>query len=92
LAFFGFRTIGSESSEIGFSTPTMMFTEETLVVNKDLILPSCSSKEGGNKIFIFATIDLELEEGSTRIGEKKCLNLKFAGGFSGAIRDGVQKN
>jgi hypothetical protein len=34
----------------------------------------------------FAIIDLELKEGS--IG--KCLNLKFARGFSGAIGDGVQ--
>jgi hypothetical protein len=41
--------------------------------------------DGGNKILVFATIDLQLEEGL--IG--KFLNLKFAGGFNGAIRDGV---
>jgi len=62
LAFFGFGTIGSESNEIGILAPTMMHKEETLVVNKDLLLPSCSSKEGANKIFVSATIDLELEE------------------------------
>jgi hypothetical protein len=92
LAFFGFGTIGLKSSELGILTPTMMRKEETLVINKDLLPPSCSSKEGANKIFVFAIIKLELEEKSTKIREKKCLNLKFTRGFSGAIGNGVQKN
>jgi hypothetical protein len=32
---------------------------------------------------------LELEEGSMGTKKEKCLDLKFARGFSGAIRDGV---
>jgi len=66
--------------------------EKTLTINKDLLLTSCNSREGGNKIFIFATIDLELQKGLTRTKEKKCLNLKFTRGFSGAIKDGMQKD
>ncbi len=54
LAFFGFGTIRSKSSEIGSSTPTIMLEEEALVVNKDLLLLYYSSREGGNKIFILA--------------------------------------
>jgi hypothetical protein len=63
LAFFGFGTIGLESIEIGFSTPTIVLEEETLVVSKDLLQPFCNSRDEGNKTHIFATIDLELEEG-----------------------------
>ncbi len=62
-----------------------MLKEETLAVTKDLLLPFWGFKEGGNKILVFAIIDLQLEEGL--IG--KFLNLKFAKGFNGAIRDGV---
>ncbi len=67
-----------------------MLKEEAPIVNKDLLLPSCSFGEGGNKIFVSTTIDLGLEEELIQTKEKQCLNLKFVGGFSGAIRDGVQ--
>jgi len=92
LTFFGFGIVGLESSDIGFSTPTTMPKEETPIVNKDLLLPSCNSKEGANKILFFATINLELDEGLIRTREKKCLNLRFIGGFSGAIIDGVEED
>ncbi len=62
---------------------------EALVVNKDLLVPSCNSREGGNKILVFSIINLELEEGLIRTREKMCLNLEFARGFSGAIKDGM---
>jgi hypothetical protein len=62
---------------------------EALVVNKGLLLPFCNSKEGGNKILVFVTINWELEKGLMGTKEKMCLNLKFVKGFSGAIRDGV---
>jgi len=69
LAIFGFGIIGLESSEIGSSTPTAMPKEETLVVNKDLsnIL---KFQGGGQQIFVFATIHLELKEGSMKTKEK----------------------
>jgi hypothetical protein len=89
LAFFGFGTIGLKSNEIGSSTPTTMPEEETPTINKDLLLPSYRKR--GNKILVFATIDLELEERSIGTIKEKCLDLKFAGGFSGAIKDGVQE-
>jgi hypothetical protein len=39
-----------------------MLEEEAPIINKDLLLPSCSFGERGNKIFVFTTIDLELED------------------------------
>ncbi len=66
--------------------------EEAPILNKDLLLRNCSFGEKGNKIFISSTMDLELEEGSTGTKGKKCLILKFVGGFNGAIKDGVQKD
>jgi len=53
LAFFGFGIVGLKSSDIGFSTPIIVLKKETLAVNKDLLLPSCSSKEGGQQITCF---------------------------------------
>ncbi len=91
LVFFVYGTIWSKSSEIGFLAPIVL-KEKTLVIYKDLLLPSCSSKEWSNKILVSATIDLELEEGLTRTREKKSLNLKFIGGFSGTIWGGMQDN
>jgi hypothetical protein len=44
LAFFVYGTILSKSSEIGFLAPIVL-KEKTLIINKDLLLPSCSSKE-----------------------------------------------
>jgi hypothetical protein len=67
-----------------------MFEEKTPIVNKDLLLPFYSFGKRGNKIFVSTTIDLGLEEELTQTKEKQCLNLKFVGGFNGAIRDGVQ--
>jgi hypothetical protein len=66
-----------------------MLEEKAPIVNKDLLLPSYNSREGGKKILIFATIDLELEEGLMGTRKKKCLNLNFTRGFSGAIKDGM---
>ncbi len=40
-----------------------MLEEEALVVNKDLLQRFYNFKDEVNKIHIFATIDLELEEG-----------------------------
>jgi hypothetical protein len=62
LAFFGFGTIRSKSNEIGSFAPITVPEEEAQIVNKDLLLPSCSFGERDNKIFVFTTIDLELEE------------------------------
>jgi hypothetical protein len=90
LTFFGFGTIRSKSNEIGFFAPIIVLKEEAPIVNKDLLLPSCSFGERGNKIFVPTSIDLGLEEGLTQTKEKQCLNLKFVGGFNGAIRDDVQ--
>ncbi len=67
-----------------------MLEEEAPIVNKDFLLPSCSFGEKSNKIFVSTTIDLGLKEELTQTKEKQCLNLNFVGGFSGAIRDGVQ--
>ncbi len=66
--------------------------KKTPILNKDLLLPSYSFGERGNTIFVSTAMNSELEEGSTRTKEKKCLNLKFVGGFNGAIRDGVQED
>jgi hypothetical protein len=67
-----------------------MLEEEAPIVNKDLLLPFYSFGERGNEIFVSTTINLGLEEKLIQTKEKQCLNLKFVGGFSGAIRDGVQ--
>jgi hypothetical protein len=76
--------------EIGSLARIIVLEDEAPTINKDLLLTSCS--EGGNKILVFVTIDLELEEGSMEIRKEKCLNFKFAGGFSGAIEDGMQED
>ncbi len=57
-----------------------MLEEEALVVNKDLLQWFCNSKDEVNKIHIFATIVLELEEGlmGTR---KKVPELKICKRF-----------
>jgi len=64
--------------------------EEAPTLNKDLLLPSC--RGGGNKILVFATIDLELEEGLMGTKKEKSLDLKFTRGFNGTIRDGMQED
>jgi hypothetical protein len=53
LVFFGFGTIGSKSNEIGSSTLIAMPEEETLAINKDLLLTFYSSREGWNTILVF---------------------------------------
>jgi hypothetical protein len=80
LASFGFGTIGFKSNEIKSLAPIAVLKEETPTVNKDLLLPSC--REEGNKILVFVTINLELEEGSMGNKKEKCLDLKLVGGFS----------
>jgi hypothetical protein len=49
-----------------------MLEEETLAINKDLLIPFYSSKEGCNKILVSITMDLELKEGLMGTKEKKC--------------------
>ncbi len=44
--------------------------EETLAINKNLLLPSYNSKEGCNKILVSFTMDLELKEGLMGTKEK----------------------
>jgi len=92
LAFFGFGIVGLKSSDIGFSTPIIVPKKETLAVNKDLLLPSCSSKEGGQQITCFCYNRFGTRGKINKNQEKKCMNLKFVGGFSRAIRDGVQED
>jgi hypothetical protein len=46
--------------------------EETPTINKDLLLPSYSSREGCNKILVYVTMDFELKEGLMGTKEKKC--------------------
>jgi hypothetical protein len=75
LPLFGFGTIGSKSNEIG--SFASIIVQKTSILNKDLLLPSYSFGERGNKIFVSTTIDLELKEGSTRTKEKKMLELKI---------------
>jgi hypothetical protein len=58
-----------------------VLVKEAPVVNKDFLLPSCSSKEGGKNILVLATMDLELEEGLTRTREKKYFELKICKRF-----------
>jgi hypothetical protein len=88
---FGFGTIGLESSEIGSSTLTSMPKEETLVVNKDLsnIL---KFQGGGQQNICFCHNRFGVRRRIDENQRKKCLNLKFTRGFSGTIKDGVQKN
>jgi hypothetical protein len=70
LVFLGFGTIGSKS--IGYLALIAVPEEETLAINKDLLLPSCSLKEGCNKILVFVIMDLELKEGLMGTKEKIC--------------------
>ncbi len=49
-----------------------MVEEEILAINKDLLLPFYSLREGCNKILVFVTMDLELKEGLMGTKEKKC--------------------
>ena len=67
-----FGTIGSKSNEIGSSTLIAVLEEETLAINKDLLLPFYSLKEGCNKILVSVTMDLELKEGLMGTKENKC--------------------
>ncbi len=46
--------------------------EKTLTINKDLLLPFYSSREGCNKILVYVTMDLELKERLMGTKEKKC--------------------
>ncbi len=65
--------------------------EETLVVNKDLsnIL---KFQGGGQQNICFYHNRFGVRKRIDENQRKKCLNLKFTRGFSGAIKDGVQKN
>ncbi len=55
-------SIRSKLNEIGSFALITMLEEEAPIVNKDLLLSSCSFGERGNKIFVSTTIDLELED------------------------------